>query len=111
LGLDGMYKVLDKASQALYDERLPSMGVDLGTVAQMSAEEKSARVKAGLDRLAAAIDAQGGQGGHVFGDSITFADLAVASFVEFFRVCTDEGEPVLTLDGGRWKKLLDEIKS
>jgi hypothetical protein len=35
MGLDGMYKVLDKASQALYDERLPSMDVDLGTIEHM----------------------------------------------------------------------------
>jgi glutathione S-transferase len=111
VGIAGTYKLVDKACQALYDERLPGMGIDLGTVERMSAEEKRARVTAGLGRLAAAVDAQGGQGGHVIGNSITFADLAVAAFVEFFRVGTDEGEHILTLDGGRWKKLLDEIKS
>jgi glutathione S-transferase len=111
VGIAGSYKVLGKASQAVYDERLQRLGADIASVEHMSAAEKRARLEAGLGRLAAAIDAEGGQGGHVVGDSITFADIAVAAFIEFFRVCTDEGEHILTLNGGRWKKLLDQIKS
>jgi glutathione S-transferase len=109
VGIAGVLKIVDEASRALHATRMANL--DLASVERMSAEEKRARVTAGLGRLAAAVDAQGGQGGHVIGDSITFADLAVAAFVEFFRVGTDEGEHILTLDGGRWKKLLDEIKS
>jgi glutathione S-transferase len=109
VGIAGVLKIVDEASRALHATRMANL--DLDGVERMSAEEKRARVTAGLGRLAAAVDAQGGQGGHVIGDSITFADLAVAAFVEFFRVGTDEGEHILTLDGGRWKKLLDEIKS
>jgi glutathione S-transferase len=111
VGIAGTYKVLDKASQALYEERLLSMGADLSSVERLSPAEKRARVAAGLDRLAAAIDAQGGQGDHVIGDSITFADVAVAAYIEFFRVSTDESEHILTLNGGRWKRLLDDIKA
>jgi glutathione S-transferase len=111
VGFAGTYRLLDKPSQAIFDVRLPAMGVDLGAIERLSAEEKRARVAAGLDGLATAIDAQGGQGGHVVGDSITFADLAVAAFVEFFRVSTGEREHILTLNGGRWKRLLDEIRA
>jgi glutathione S-transferase len=109
VGIAGVLKIVDEASRAVHATRMANL--DLGAVERMTPAEKRARVEAGLGRLAAAVDAQGGQGGHVIGNSITFADLAVAAFVEFFRVGTDEGEHILTLDGGRWKKLLDEIKS
>jgi glutathione S-transferase len=109
VGIAGVFKLIDEASQALHATRMGNL--DLSIVERMTPAEKRARLEAGLGRLAAAIDAQGGQGGHVVGNSITFADLAVAAFIEFFRVGTDEGEHILTLDGGRWKKLLDEIKS
>jgi hypothetical protein len=83
VGFAGTYRLLDKPSQAIFDERLPAMGVDLSAIERMSTDEKRARV----------------------------ADLAVAAFVEFFRMSTGESEYILTLNGGRWKRLLDEIRT
>jgi glutathione S-transferase len=58
-----------------------------------------------------ALDAQGGMNGHFVGDSITFADLAAAAYVEWFMALSEEPEYILALNGGRWKRLLGEIRA
>jgi glutathione S-transferase len=75
----------------------------------MSREEKRAILTSAFDRLAVALDAQGGSSGHFIGDSPTFADVAVAAYVEWAVVTTGEAEHVLESNGGRWKKLLAEV--
>jgi glutathione S-transferase len=77
----------------------------------MSADEKRGVLTGALDRLAAALDAQGGINGHLIGDSLTFADVAAAAYVEWFTVITNEADHVLSNNGGRWKELLAEVKS
>jgi glutathione S-transferase len=95
----------------VYAARIRGYGLDLATQEKRAAAEQRALVSAALDRLAAALDAQGGTNGHFIGDSITFANLAAAAYVEWFMAVSDEGEYILALNGGRWKRLLGEIKA
>jgi glutathione S-transferase len=101
---------MSEPSKSAYAARLRGFGLDVTTLKKTSAAEQREVLAAALDRLAAALNAQGGTNGHFFGDSISFADLAAAAYVECFMVVADEPQYILTLNGGRWKRLLDEIK-
>jgi glutathione S-transferase len=110
-GLRGIYHSLSEPSKSAYAARMRVFGLDLATQEKKPAAEQRALVSAALDRLAAALDAQGGTNGHFVGDSVTFADFAAAAYVEWFMALSDEGEYILALNGGRWKRLLDEVKA
>jgi glutathione S-transferase len=106
-----IYNAFNERSQAWWAARMRGNGVDITTLERQPAAEQRELITPALDRLAAALDAQGGTNGHFAGDSITFADLAAAAFVKWFMVVSDDAEYVLTVNGGRWKGLLDEIKA
>jgi glutathione S-transferase len=110
-GVRTIYCSLGEPSKSVYAARIRGYGLDLATQEKRAAAEQRALVSAALDRLAEALDAQGGTNGHFVGDSVTFADLAAAAYVEWFMALSDEPEYILALNGGRWKRLLGEIKA
>jgi glutathione S-transferase len=99
-----------EVSKSAYKARLQSFGMDPFPVANQSPQQTREVLTTGLNKLAAAIDAQGGSNGHVIGDTLTFADIAAAAYVEWFLVNTKESDHILAANGGRWKKLLEDLK-
>jgi class 3 adenylate cyclase len=85
--------------------------MDLSTVERMSRQEKQDLLSTVFNRLAGVLDAQNGKGDRVIGDNVTFADVTAAACVQWFLVFTEESEHILTLNGGRWKRLLEIVKA
>jgi glutathione S-transferase len=67
--------------------------------------------EASMARVAEALDKNGGRNGYFVGDNISYADLAVAAHIEWFRrtLTAEQFERLLGMNQGRWKKLLDEL--
>jgi glutathione S-transferase len=110
IGIYTVYHALSEPSKTFYEGQMQAFGLNIATMEKKSSAEQQELISAALYRLAAALDAEGGTNGHFIGDSITFADLAAAAYIKWFTVISDEAEYVMTLNGGRWKRLLDEIK-
>jgi glutathione S-transferase len=71
--------------------------------------ENFKRMQEGLTRLS---ERYGGQK-YIFGDSVTYADFIIASFLVMLVAALpdEEKNQVLTWNDGRWKTLLDEFEN
>jgi hypothetical protein len=89
------------------------LGVDQGPplAERIPNEENWKGLEQAFTRLAE-VKKLGGHGRPAGDDSMTFADLGVASFIQWFRIAVsdEQFQRVLQWNGGRWKTFMGEVQ-
>ncbi|KII88641.1 hypothetical protein PLICRDRAFT_631738 [Plicaturopsis crispa FD-325 SS-3] len=113
IGASGSNSILRPRGEEYFRRtREADYGVRLEELSPAGSEVRTSgmkQVKAGFDTVDGWL--QQSEGAYVMGDTVSFADITIASWVGWFKlVVPEEWEAISTWHGGRWAKILDNME-